>query len=478
MERTEVAAKTATTAAARTLSERCRSIRAYEHRRAVVLMLTDVAMLAVASSAAALLYSYVTDYLDYSHVFESALFWTAASVWTFKIMGLYRISYALDKRDEWYHVILGLGIGVAPLLVIFTLFPSISSSRIVLLISFVLSALLVGISRSLMDSADKTKNVQYKRKLALVASPAELRNLAHAMGDGDFDVRLIPVSGTDQAMTDIVSGRAPWYEQLLRDGCDEIVFAGMPTSPAGMVVEYAARDRIAVGFTPSGLTPHLHGAEVLANHGTPRLIGKRLPACTTINVLSKRLLDIAIASIGLLLTFPAILLGMLAILIESGRPVIFRQVRVGRGGKPFEILKLRTMRLDAETRCGPVWAVGDPTKDDRTTKVGGFLRKMSIDELPQFVNVLRGEMSVVGPRPERPIFVDRFREQYARYDERHLVRPGITGWSHVHMRRSPGMEEIGERLELDLFYLENYSLLLDVFIIFKTGVEVLFHRWA
>ena len=263
-----------------------------------------------------------------------------------------------------------------------------------------------------------------------------------------------------------------------RDGCDEIVFAGMPTVPPGLMVERAARDHIAIGFAPAGLRPQLHGLDFLVSHRQPRLVARRLPACTPINTLFKRLFDVAAATFGLLLTWPALLLGMIAIMIESGRPVIFRQVRVGRDGRPFEILKLRTMALGAEAQSGPVWAVGDPTKDARATKVGAFLRKTSIDELPQFINVLLGDMSIVGPRPERPVFVEQFRKEFPRYDERHLVRPGITGWAHVHMQRSPSLEEIGERLELDLFYVENYSLLLDVFIAFKTGVEVLFQHWA
>jgi putative colanic acid biosynthesis UDP-glucose lipid carrier transferase len=136
------------------------------------------------------------------------------------------------------------------------------------------------------------------------------------------------------------------------------------------------------------------------------------------------------------------------------------------------------MAVDAESRGGAVWAVGDPAKDSRATRVGAFIRKTSIDELPQFINVLKGDMSIVGPRPERPIFVEQFRQRFARYDERHLVRPGITGWAHVHMRRSPSLDQIGERLDLDSFYIENYSPLLDICITFKTAVEVLFQRWA
>ena len=470
--------RTVTTAPVRTLSERSHSIRAFELKRTLVLMGSDVAMLAIASSAAAFVYSYFSQFLDYWGIIESALIWTFASVWTFKAIGLYRISYSLDKRDEWYHVIVGLAIGVAPLIIIFTLIPSISSSRLVLLISFVLSAVLVGLSRSIIHTEYGTNAGKQRRRIALVASSADLQSLASVMESGAHDLRLVPVASTEEAITDAASGRASWYDQLVRDGCDELVFAGVPCVPAGLMVERAARDHIAVGFAPPGLPQQLHGLDFVLSHRQPRLVARRVPACTPINTLFKRFFDIVTAAAGLLLTWPFILLGMVAILIESGRPVFFSQERVGRGGKPFRILKLRTMALDAEVQCGPVWAVGDPSKDKRATRVGAFLRKASIDELPQFVNVLLGDMSLVGPRPERPVFVEQFRKEYPRYDERHLVRPGITGWAHVHMRRSPGIEEIGERLELDLFYIENYSLLLDVFIAFKTGVEVLFQRWA
>ncbi len=470
--------RTVTTAPVRTLSERSHSIRAFELKRTLVLMGSDVAMLAIASSAAAFVYSYFSQFLDYWGIIESALIWTFASVWTFKAIGLYRISYSLDKRDEWYHVIVGLAIGVAPLIIIFTLIPSISSSRLVLLISFVLSAVLVGLSRSIIHTEYGTNAGKQRHRIALVASSADLQSLASVMESGAHDLRLVPVASTEEAITDAASGRASWYDQLVRDGCDELVFAGVPCVPAGLMVERAARDHIAVGFAPPGLPQQLHGLDFVLSHRQPRLVARRVPACTPINTLFKRFFDIVTAAAGLLLTWPFILLGMVAILIESGRPVIFSQERVGRGGKPFRILKLRTMALDAEVQCGPVWAVGDPSKDKRATRVGAFLRKASIDELPQFVNVLLGDMSLVGPRPERPVFVEQFRKEYPRYDERHLVRPGITGWAHVHMRRSPGIEEIGERLELDLFYIENYSLLLDVFIAFKTGVEVLFQRWA
>jgi len=169
------------------------------------------------------------------------------------------------------------------------------------------------------------------------------------------------------------------------------------------------------------------------------------------------------------------LLAAVAIVLDSGGPIFYAQERVGLGGRPFRILKFRSMRQNAEQQVGAVWATTD---DPRKTRIGSFLRRFSIDELPQLLNVLRGEMSLVGPRPERPIFVDLFRSTMPRYDERHLVRPGITGWSHVHMRRNVDTSAAGERLEYDLQYVENWSVYLDVAVLFQTLCEFLFHRTA
>ncbi len=131
------------------------------------------------------------------------------------------------------------------------------------------------------------------------------------------------------------------------------------------------------------------------------------------------------------------------------------------------------MRLDAESETGPVWATED---DPRRTKLGTFLRKTSLDELPQILNVLKGEMSLVGPRPERPFFVDKFQKEVVRYMRRHKIKPGITGWAQIHGLR--GDSDINERTKYDLYYVENWSLLLDVKILVRTAFEVLFHKSA
>jgi len=154
--------------------------------------------------------------------------------------------------------------------------------------------------------------------------------------------------------------------------------------------------------------------------------------------------------------------------------VMYRQERVGRDGKTFQILKFRSMGLDAEKNGAMLATAGDV----RVTRVGKFIRRTSLDELPQLINVLRGEMSIVGPRPERPVFVQQFEQKYPRYAERHLVPPGITGWSQVYGKRVLGFDDVPDKLRGDLFYVENWSLFMDVAVCLKTAAEVLFHKAA
>ncbi len=176
----------------------------------------------------------------------------------------------------------------------------------------------------------------------------------------------------------------------------------------------------------------------------------------------KRAMDVVVSGTGLVLLSPFLMLVALAIKVESKGPVFYTQVRVGLDGRPFEMIKFRSMRVDAEEASGPVWATED---DPRRTRLGTFLRKSSIDELPQLINVLLGDMSLVGPRPERPVFVDQFRQVVPRYMERHKEKAGITGWAQVNGLR--GDTSIVERTKYDLYYIENWSLLFDLKILVR-----------
>jgi len=189
----------------------------------------------------------------------------------------------------------------------------------------------------------------------------------------------------------------------------------------------------------------------------------------------KRLFDVVVSLALLAITLPVILLAMIAILIESGLPVIYRQERVGEGGRTFTIFKLRSMRQDAEKDGRPRWA---GTNDDRVTLVGRIIRKTRIDELPQLYNVLRGDMSFVGPRPERPFFVRQLIAEIPYYDVRHSVKPGITGWSQVCYSYGASVEDALTKLEYDLYYVKNHSLFLDLLILVETAQVVLLGKGA
>jgi sugar transferase (PEP-CTERM system associated) len=191
--------------------------------------------------------------------------------------------------------------------------------------------------------------------------------------------------------------------------------------------------------------------------------------------MAKRLMDVTGAVLGLTLCAPLAPFLILAIKLDSPGPVFFRQVRVGAGDREFTIFKLRTMRQDAENGTGAVWAT---TADPRITRLGSFLRKSRIDEIPQLINVLRGEMSLVGPRPERPEFVHELREAMSYYSERHFVKPGVTGWAQVCYPYGASVEDALEKLRYDMYYIKHISLFFDLKILIMTIGVVLLRKGA
>ena len=187
----------------------------------------------------------------------------------------------------------------------------------------------------------------------------------------------------------------------------------------------------------------------------------------------RRLFNQVMASVGLLLTWPIVLLTAIAIKLDSRGPVFYIQERVGRHGQLFRIIKMRSMAIDAEGDGRPQWAQAD---DPRVTRVGRFIRKTRIDEIPQFINVLRGEMSFVGPRAERPFFVEQLSREIPHYAQRHLVEPGLTGWAQVNYGYGASVEDSIQKLQYDLYYIKNVSLLFDLWIILKSIRIVLFGK--
>ena len=193
-----------------------------------------------------------------------------------------------------------------------------------------------------------------------------------------------------------------------------------------------------------------------------------------ISELSRALVHWLVALVGAILSLPLVLLTAVLIKLESRGPIFYKQERVGKNGRTFVLMKFRSMRVDAE-QDGPVWATKG---DSRTTRVGRIIRKVRVDEIPQFWNILKGEMSFVGPRPERPHFVAQLAEEIPFYEQRHLIAPGLTGWAQIKYPYGASIEDARQKLQYDLFYIKNQGLILDAIIIFETVKIILFGRGA
>jgi len=223
--------------------------------------------------------------------------------------------------------------------------------------------------------------------------------------------------------------------------------------------------------------PDIFGFRLL-NHSVMEVAGLPILSLSTtpmvgLNLLVKMLEDKVLSIIILAMISPLMLLIALAVKLSSPGPVFYRQERVGWNGRTFTMFKFRTMPVDAESKTGPVWAKAG---ERRATPFGAFLRRTSMDELPQFINVVRGEMSIVGPRPERPAFVDKFKDEIPDYMKKHLVKAGITGWAQVNGWR--GDTNLEKRIEYDLYYIEHWSLWLDMKIILLTLFKGFIHKNA
>lgn len=269
-----------------------------------------------------------------------------------------------------------------------------------------------------------------------------------------------------------LGGFAALEEQTARHGLDRIVIA-LPATDAERLERVAAFcvvQDLDYEIVPEVGHPFHGGMVVEEVAGVPVLRARRLPLAGWGGV-AKRAMDVIVSAILLALLAPILIACAIAVRLDSPGPVFYRQERMGRDRKTFHMLKFRSMRSDAESSTGPKWADKD---DPRRTRVGVFLRTWSLDELPQLLNVLSGEMSLVGPRPERPHFVEQFEGSVNDYFGRHRIKSGITGWAQVNGLR--GNAPIEERTRYDLYYMENWSIGLDLRILMMTAVAVFTQR--
>jgi Undecaprenyl-phosphate glucose phosphotransferase len=253
---------------------------------------------------------------------------------------------------------------------------------------------------------------------------------------------------------------------LLEQGCvDEVIIALLchDYDKQGTIVDACEKWGVRIRIIADYNNIHSISPKIEYFDGIPLLNLRKVPLDDPFNKFAKRLFDIFFSSVAILTAGPAMCCIAIGIKLTSPGPIFFKQERVGLNNRPFNMLKFRTMRVSDSTIAETTWTTAD---DPRKTKFGSFLRKTSLDELPQFFNVLFGSMSVVGPRPERPHFVVQFKEEIPKYMVKHQVKPGITGWAQVNGWR--GDTSIGKRIDCDIYYIENWDPLFDLKIIFLT----------
>ncbi len=374
-------------------------------------------------------------------------------------------------------LILGFGYWLFPLLVL---------DRGVFLLSAVLAILLVMAWRSMFDVI--TSHLAPRERLLLVGTSPAAIVLARELHDRRFELGVNIVGFVDPDPTRV---GAPVINPGVVGTIDDIPGLAARLNVDRVVVSLSDErgklpmDRLLDVRLRSGvLFDHLAsvyeeytGKIALENLRPSWLVFSTGFRKTRMLMWTKRVFDVATSVIGLILSTPLVLASAILLKFESPRdPVLYHQERVGLNGETFTIHKFRTMRTDAEAKTGPVWSAGD--KDPRITAVGRFMRKTRLDEIPQLWNVLRGDMSLIGPRPERPAFVEQLTQQIPFYGQRHVVKPGVTGWAQVRYTYGASVEDAVQKMQYDLYYVKHMSLRFDLLIALETIKTVVLRRGA
>ncbi len=414
--------------------------------------------------------------------FEPALIVSACWIIIFLLRGMYRTLYGQNPVDILYFVFRSSLFGIFVLFVLtIDLRDMFTYGRLVLMVYWALMIFYVGGGRILIRLVQRRLLARgFGLRNALIVgfndrARSFLRQIQRVPDMGYRVCGFLNGSSAEEYLGIKVLSGLDRIEAIVRDlGIREVILVPAPAErdQVPVIISRLANLRVRVKILPD-LMETLYGhVRTAAIRGVP-LIEVFPDILSPGERTLKRAVDVAVSLSVLVLGLP--LLAALAIMIkfDSRGPILYAQKRVGRGGRIFTLLKFRSMVADAEANTGPVWA---GKRDPRITRIGRWLRKLHLDELPQFLNVLKGNMSLVGPRPERPAFVDQFRSTIPLYERRLNVKPGITGWAQVKHKYDESLTDVMDKLRYDLFYLENMSLILDLKIILSTIGVVLSGR--
>ena len=404
----------------------------------------------------------------------------------FAVQGLYRIRPTRSKAEEWMSVAIGSVVATVVLSGVLLWIrppkrPDVLYSRATLGIFMLCAILFVIFGRTIVRFAVERRHRSGKNlDRVLIAGNGELaRAVVERMRSHDeLGFRIIGYlrDGGDDVLQELTClGTVADAERVVEAQAIDHVFVALPNASSQAMtslLDRLTRCVVSIHVVPDLLQFMVLRSRVEDIDGLPTINLSETPLEGWSRFV-KRGFDLTVALAALIVFAPVMLLIALAIWLEDRGPIFYRQVRMGLDGKPFDIVKFRSMKAGAENETGPKWAEAD---DPRRTRVGRWIRAWSLDELPQLFNVVMGDMSVVGPRPERPQFVQQFRAEFPHYMLRHKVRAGMTGWAQVHGWR--GNTDLRMRIEHDLYYIENWSLILDLKILAMTLVHGLRHENA
>jgi Undecaprenyl-phosphate glucose phosphotransferase len=395
-------------------------------------------------------------------------------VWgvAFKTFDLYRPHRLASHLSEWLDIAKASTLGVLVLVALMTfLFRSYDYSRLVIAMFWAASIVACSLSRAVFREALRVaRRHGYNQRYAVIVGGGEAAGevLRVLRRRPDAGIRVLGVL-SDKYQRDGLEARWLGAPEEIRAVLDantvDIVILALPHADyprMSAVLNEIGDDPVAIHFVPDVFSLASLRGGIEEFEGLPVIHLRESPLYGWNRVL-KRVFDLVLGTIALAAALPVMLGVALAVRLTSRGPVLYRQERMGLDGRRFWMLKFRTMNVDAEAQSGPQWARPD---DPRRTGVGAVLRRWSLDELPQLINVLRGEMSLVGPRPERPGFVAEFRQRVPGYMLRHKVKAGITGWAQINGWR--GNTSIEKRIEYDLYYIERWSLGFDLTILLRT----------